>query len=147
MNNNILYAKTTQDTIFAINLNVDTVLWATDMGYGKDIAATQLMVDGNTLFATTKNGLVLALDALTGDTLWQHKLGNSLLTTPCTLSDSSVVVASTDGTIALLEKRLPIPLDTLAVDSLMLDSLAFPVDSLMLPIESTAIPIDTVKVE
>ncbi len=147
MNNNILYAKTTQDTIFAINLNVDTVLWATDMGYGKDIAATQLMVDGNTLFATTKNGLVLALDALTGDTLWQHKLGNSLLTTPCTLSDSSVVVASTDGTIALLEKRLPIPPDTLAVDSLMLDSLAFPVDSLMLPIESSAIPVDTVKVE
>ena len=152
MKDNILYAKTTQDTIIAINLNVDTLLWATDAGFGYDCAATQLAIDGQTLFATTKNGLVIALDALTGDSLWQHKIGNSLLTMPCTLSDSAVVVASSDGTIALLEKHLPIPPDTLAMDSLMLDSLmsdslAFPVDTLMLPIDSTALPIDTTTVQ
>ena len=147
MRDSILYAKTAQDTIIAINLNADTLLWATDCGYGFDNAATQLKVDGGTLFATTKNGLVIALDALTGDTLWMHKLGNSLLTSPCTLNDSTVVVASNDGTIAMLQKHLPVPPDTLAIDSLMIDILAYPVDSLMLPIDSTALPIDTTATE
>ncbi len=147
MQDSILYAKTTPDTIIAINLNADTLLWATPCGYGFDNAATQLIVDGGTLFATTKNGLVIALDALTGDSLWLHKLGNSLLTSPCTLNDSTVVVASNDGTIAMLQKHLPIPPDTLATDSLMLDSLAYPVDSLMLPIDSTALPINSSATE
>ena len=152
MNGNILYAKTKKDTIIAIDLKADTLLWATDAGYGKDNAATQLKVEGNTLFATTKNGLVIALDALTGDSLWQHKIGNSLLTSPCTLSESAVVVASSDGTIALIEKHLPIPPDTLAMDSLMLDSLmvdslAYPVDTLMMPIDSTAQSVDTTTVK
>ena len=138
MSDTVLYAKTAKDTIIAINLKADTLLWATDAGYGKDNAATQLVVDGNTLFATTKNGLVIALDAQTGDTLWLHKICNSLLTTPCNLSDSSVVVASSDGMIALIERHLPVPPDTLATDSLMVDSLAYPVDTLMQPIDTVA---------
>ena len=147
MKDSILYAKTTQDTIIAINLKADTLLWATDAGYGYDCAATQLIVDGSTLFVTTKNGLVIALDALTGEPKWQHKLGNSLLTTPCPLGDTAVVVASSDGTIAMLRKYEPLPPDTLATDSLMLDSLAYPVDSLLMPVESTALPIDTTATE
>lgn len=146
MKDSILYAKTTQDTIIAINTKADTLIWATDAGYGSDCAATQLIVDGNTLFVTTKNGLVLALDALTGESLWQHKVGNSLLTTPCTLNDSTVIVASSDGTIAMLQKHLPIPPDTtgMAMDSLMmLDSLNSIIDSLMLPI----MPVDTTIVK
>lgn len=149
MKDSILYAKTTQDTIIAINMNADTMLWATDARYGKDCAPTQLMVDGQTLFVTTKNGLVIALDALTGEPKWQHKLGNSLLTTPCTLGDTAVVVASTDGTIALLRKHEPLPPDTVAaaVDSLSLDSLAAPVDVMPMPIDSMTQPIDSVAVE
>lgn len=130
MKGNILYAKTKKDTIIAIDLAADTLLWATNAHYGKDNAATQLMVDGNTLFATTKNGLVIALDALTGDSLWQHKVGNCLLTTPCTLSDTSVVVASSDGTIALIEKHLPAPPDTTAIEPLPIDSIAISVDTI-----------------
>ena len=96
------------------------------------------MVDGGTLFFTTKNGLVTALDALTGERKWQHKLGNSLLTTPCTLGDTALVVASTDGSIALLRKRAPIPVDTLSlpIDSLMIDSLM--IDTLALPTDTIA---------
>ncbi len=147
MKDSILYAKTTQDTIIAINLNADTLLWAMDAGYGLDCAPTQLIVDGGTLFVTTKNGLVIALDALTGEPKWQHKIGNSLLTTPCTLSDTSVVVASSDGTIALLRKVLPPPVDTLTLDSLMLDSLGNPIDTLMLPIDSSVEPLETTAAE
>lgn len=140
MSDAILYAKTAKDTIIAINLKTDKLLWATDAGYGKDNAATQLVVEGKTLFATTKNGLVIALDAQTGDTLWLHKTGNCLLTTPCSLSDSSVVVASSDGMIARIERHLPAPPDTSATDSVA-------VDSLMLPIDNTVLPNDTVATE
>lgn len=138
MKDSILYAKTTNDTIIAINLNADTLLWATAADYGYDCAPTQLMADGSTLFFTTKNGLVTALDALTGERKWQHKLGNSLLTTPCTLGDTALVVASTDGRIALLRKRAPIPVDTLSlpIDSLMIDSLM--IDTLALPTDTIA---------
>ena len=150
MKDSILYAKTTQDTIIAINLKADTLLWATDAGYGYDCAPTQLIVDGSTLFVTTKNGLVIALDALTGEPKWQHKVGNSLLTTPCTLGDTAVVIASTDGTITMLRKHEPIPPDTLSLslDSLLLDSLGNPIDTLMLqPIDTVAQPIDTNAIE
>ena len=133
MKDSILYAKTTKDTIIAINLKADTLLWAADAGYGYDVAPTQLVVEGTSLFATTKNGLVIALDALTGEKKWAHKLGNSLLTTACALNDSSVVVGSTDGTIALISKHAPIPVDTLSMagDSIMaVDSLALPIDTI-----------------
>lgn len=129
----ILYAKTLQDTIIAINLNADTLLWATDAGYGFDPSSTQLMVNEGILYVTTKNGLIIALDALTGEIEWKHKLGNSRLTTACPIEKKDVVVASSDGTIAMLRLRDPILPDTLAVDSLMLDSLQM--DSLSYPIE------------
>ncbi len=150
MNDSILYAKTTQDTIIAIDLKADTLLWATDAGYGYDCAPSQLIVDGNTLFVTTKNGLVIALDARTGEPKWQHKAGNSLLTTPCTLGDTAVVVASTDGTITMLRKHEPVPPDTLGMmpDSLLMDSLAIPTDTLMLqPTDTLTQPIDTPATE
>ncbi len=147
LQDSILFAKTTQDTIIAINLKADTLLWATDAGYGRDLAATQLIADGNTLYVTTKNGLVIALDPLTGEPKWQHKLGNSLLTTPCTLGDTAVVVANTDGTIAMLRKHQPLPPDTLdiPVDSLLLDT---PIDELPTqPLDSTAQPVDDTPAE
>ena len=147
MKDTILYAKTMQDTIIAINLKTDTLLWATDAGYGYEHAPTQLIASDTTLYVTTKNGLVIALNALSGEKLWQHKVGNSLLTTPCTVENGGVVVASSDGTIVCLRKREPIlpdtialPMDSIALDSTglllapaALDSLSMPTDTLQTP--------------
>lgn len=152
MKDSILYAKTMRDTIIAINLKADTLLWATDAGYGYEHAPSQLIENEGTLFVTTKNGLVIALDALTGEIRWMHKVGNSLLATPCPLPGNDVVVASTDGTICLLHKREPILPDTTALmlDSLALDSLMLPIDSL-LPIANDSLPepapVDTIPAE
>ena len=152
MKDSILYAKTMRDTIIAINLKADTLLWATDAGYGYEHAPSQLIENEGTLFVTTKNGLVIALDALTGEIQWKHKVGNSLLATPCPLPGNDVVVASTDGTVCLLHKREPILPDTtaLALDSLALDSLMLPIDSL-LPLTNDSLPepapVDTIPAE
>lgn len=146
MKDTILYAKTMQDTIIAINLKADTLLWATDAGYGYEHAPTQLIESEGTLFVTTKNGLVIALDAQTGEIQWKHKLGNSLLTTPCIIEGNDVVVASSNGTIALLHKREPILPDStaLAIDSLLNETLALPVDSLEVPVDSIVEPVDSI---
>lgn len=143
MKDTILYAKTMQDTIIAINLKADTLLWATDAGFGYEHAPTQLIESDGTLFVTTKNGLVIALDALTGDIKWRHKVGNSLLTTPCLLEGNDVVVASSNGTIACLRMREPILPDTTALptDTLAIEPIAAPVDTLQQPVNNT-IPVD-----
>ena len=109
MLDDILYAKTMQDTIIAIDLRTDELLWATNCGFGYEHAPTQLIAKDSILYVTTKNGLVIGLDALTGEIRWQHKVGNSLLGTPYPLSASEVVVSSSDGTITLLRKIEPTP--------------------------------------
>lgn len=141
MKDSILYAKTMQDTIIAINLNTNQLLWATDAGYGFDYAPTQLIENEGQLFVTTKNGLVIVLDALTGELLWRHKIGNSLLTTPCPLPGNDVVVASTDGTIAMLHKREPILPDTTAQ---VADTLLYGAGT---PEETLTLPVDTIPTE
>lgn len=147
LKDSILYAKTMHDTIIAINLNTDSLLWATNAGYGYEHAPTQLMVKDSTLFVTTKNGLVLAMDALTGEIRWQHKVGNSLLGTPCPISATEVVVTSSDGTITMLHKREPILPDTTAIlaDSLFNDNIGLSSDSIIRIIyDSTGNAIDTI---
>lgn len=144
MKDTILYAKTMQDTIIAINLKADTLLWATDAGFGYEHAPTQLVENEGTLFVTTKNGLVIALDALTGNIRWKHKVGNSLLATACPLENKDIVVSSSNGTIACLRLREPILPDTtaLAIDSLSIDSIALPVDTLQQPVNTATLPVD-----
>ena len=143
MKDTILYAKTMRDTIIAINLKADTLLWATDAGFGYEHAPTQLIENEGTLYVTTKNGLVIALDALTGEIQWRHKIGNSLLTTPCTIEGKNVVVASSDGTIACLRMREPVLPDTTALMPDTLNNFAAPVDTLTLPVnDSNPIPVD-----
>ena len=145
MKDTILYAKTMQDTIIAINLKADTLLWATDAGFGYEHAPTQLIENDGTLYVTTKNGLVIALDALTGEIQWRHKIGNSLLTTPCSLEGNNIVVASSDGTIACLHRREPILPDTTAmvIDSLATDTIEAPFDTLATSVNySNPIPVD-----
>ena len=133
LNDTILYAKTMQDTVIAISLKTNALLWSTDAGFGYEHAPTQLIVKDSTLFVTTKNGLVLAMDPLTGAIKWRHKVGNSLLGTPCPISATEVVVSSSDGTITMLRKREPILPDTTAIaaDSLMNDSTEVAADSIL----------------
>ena len=140
MQDSLLFAKTMHDTIIAINLKTDKLQWATDAGFGYEHAPTQLMAKDTTLFVTTKNGLITALHTRTGDILWQHKVGNSLLGTPCALSSTDVVVSSSDGTIARISKREPILPDTtyLPVDSLS----TIPVDTPAQPFDTSTLPLD-----
>jgi outer membrane protein assembly factor BamB/predicted phosphodiesterase len=78
-------------------------LWQTDPHYGYDINSAQIVEKDGTVFYGTKNGLVLALNPKTGDILWQHKLGNTIVHTLAPISARRVVATDFDGKTTLLE--------------------------------------------
>ena len=54
---------------------------------------------GGVLWVSTKNGLLLGMDAKTGVVLWRHKIGNSILNTPLPLSATDCIFTSSEGAI------------------------------------------------
>ena len=75
----------------------------TDPHYGYDINSAQIVEKDGVVFYGTKNGLVLALNSKTGDILWEHKIGNTIIHTLAPLSAHRVVATDFDGKTTLLE--------------------------------------------
>jgi outer membrane protein assembly factor BamB len=56
------------------------------------------------VFFGTKNGLVIALDGKTGNLLWKHRVGETIVHTPVPLDARRVVVSDLDGRVVLIEQ-------------------------------------------
>ncbi|HPT44208.1 MAG TPA: serine/threonine protein kinase, partial [Paludibacteraceae bacterium] len=54
------------------------------------------------VFGSTKNGLIFAVDALTGEVLWKHKIGNSLINTVLPLGNKKLLFTATSGETGLI---------------------------------------------
>jgi outer membrane protein assembly factor BamB/predicted phosphodiesterase len=80
-------------------------LWETNAKFGYDINSAMLVEKDGVLFYGTKNGLLFALDARTGDIRWQHKLGTGVMNTVVPLSANRVLATDFDGRVALIEAR------------------------------------------
>ncbi|MBF8296596.1 MAG: Serine/threonine protein kinase, partial [Bacteroidetes bacterium] len=52
-----------------------------------------------------KNGLIFALDGPTGNILWKHRLGATIVNTMVPLDSRRAVVTDLGGTIALFEAK------------------------------------------
>jgi len=78
-------------------------LWVTDMQFGYDINSAQLVEKDSVLFYGTKNGLLIALNSSTGDILWKHKAGVTILNTVTPLDSNSVLLNDLDGKTMLIE--------------------------------------------
>ena len=102
-----VYSKCMWDTIVALDAASDDVQlrWAshTDFGYEHN-PAMPLEKDG-TLWVSTKNGLLLGMDAQTGEVRWRHKIGNSILNTPLPLSGKDCIFTSSEGTITYIRVK------------------------------------------
>jgi outer membrane protein assembly factor BamB len=96
--------RTTDDVIAAIAPDADgqETLWETEAGIGEDINSAQLAEKDGVLFYGTKNGLLLALDAATGEIKWRHRVGAALLNTVTPLSAREVAVTDFDGRVSLI---------------------------------------------
>ena len=99
-----VYVRTTQDIVAAISTAADTPepVWETNAGFGYDINSAMLVEKDGVVFYGTKNGLLIALDAVTGAVKWKYRVGIALLNTVTPLSGREVVVTDFDGRVSLV---------------------------------------------
>jgi len=99
-----VYSKTMNDSVVAYSTrgNQPVKLWASDAGFGYEHAPSMPVEKDGVVFGSTKNGLIFALDALTGEVLWKHKVGNSLVNTIVPLSKTEVLFTATGGEAGLI---------------------------------------------
>ncbi len=100
-----IYSKTMNDSIVCYSAELDKPqqIWATDVGFGYEHAPSMQVEKDGVMYGSTKNGLMFALDALTGKVIWKHKVGNSLISTLVPLSNKRVLFTATGGELGLLE--------------------------------------------
>jgi outer membrane protein assembly factor BamB/Icc-related predicted phosphoesterase len=100
-----IYSKTMQDSVVCYATKGDTPreIWASDVGFGYEHAPSMPLEKDGRVFGSTKEGLVFALDALTGRVIWKHKVGNCLVNTVFPLDARRVLYTSTDGTVGLIK--------------------------------------------
>ena len=103
-----VYSKCMWDTVVAIStatpplLNSTqsySTLWTSHADFGYEHNPAMPLEKGGVLWVSTKNGLLLGMDAKTGVVLWRHKIGNSILNTPLPLSATDCIFTSSEGTI------------------------------------------------
>ena len=100
-----VYARSMNDAFYAFDTRAESPVkvWETNAGFGYDINSAMLVEKEGVVFYGTKNGLLFALDGLTGRILWQHKIGNGILNTPVPLSAHRVLLTNFDGEMVLVE--------------------------------------------
>ncbi len=100
-----VYSKTMNDSIVCYATKGDTPreIWASNVGFGYEHAPSMPVEKGGTVFGSTKEGLIFALEPKTGKVLWKHKVGNSLISTVVPLNGKEVLFTATSGEVGLLK--------------------------------------------
>lgn len=99
-----IYSKTMNDSVVCYQTagKQPVELWATNVGFGYEHAPSMPVEEGGVVYGSTKEGMIFALEALSGRLLWRHKIGNSLISTVVPIGKRRVLFTSSDGTIGLL---------------------------------------------
>ena len=107
-----VYSKCMWDTVVAISTTPISdeakgyeVRWASHAGFGYEHNPAMPLEKDGVLWVSTKNGLLLGMDAKTGKVLWRHKIGNSILNTPLPLSGKECIFTSSEGTVTRIRVR------------------------------------------
>lgn len=102
---NTVYSKCMWDTVVAMDARTlePVTRWVTHADFGYEHNPAMPLEKDGTLWVSTKNGLLLGMDAQTGKVLWRHKIGNSILNTPLPLSATECVFTSSEGTITYIK--------------------------------------------
>jgi outer membrane protein assembly factor BamB/predicted phosphohydrolase len=103
----IVFGRSMTDSVvaYSADTNQPNVVWASDFKYGYDIAPSMPMEKNGTLFWGTKNGLITAADAQSGQLKWQYKFENFLINTVMPISADQVLFSNIDGNVGLLTAR------------------------------------------
>ncbi|MDD6473121.1 MAG: PQQ-binding-like beta-propeller repeat protein [Bacteroidales bacterium] len=99
-----IYSKTMNDSVvcYATQGNIPLELWATDVGFGYEHAPSMLQEKDDVVYGSTKEGMIFALDAVSGRLLWRHKVGNALVHTVVPIGGNKILFTTTGGEVGLL---------------------------------------------
>lgn len=102
-----VYSKCMWDDIVALDAMArePQEKWVVNAGFGYEHDPCMPLEKGGTLWVGTKNGLLIGMDAKTGQVMWRHKIGNSILNTVLSLSGKECIVTSSEGTITHIRVR------------------------------------------
>lgn len=102
-----VYSKTMQDSVVCYSATAPTAerLWSTHVGYGYDHAPSMPVEKKGIVFGSTKNGLIFSLDGKTGQLLWIHKYGNSIINTVFPLNQQECIFSSGEGVIGRIKYK------------------------------------------
>lgn len=103
-----IYSKTMNDSIVCYSTKGDQPhkLWASNVGFGYEHAPSMQVEKNGVVFGSTKEGLIFALEAVTGKVLWKHKTGNSLISTVVPLDNNRVLFTATSGETGMLKFKI-----------------------------------------
>ncbi|NLO72371.1 MAG: PQQ-binding-like beta-propeller repeat protein [Porphyromonadaceae bacterium] len=101
-----IYAKTMRDSVVCYSTveNTPVKIWSSNVGYGYEHNPSMLMEKDGTVFGSTKNGVIFALDAHTGKVIWKHKIGNSLVNTVVPIDKRNILVTTASGEVCKLSE-------------------------------------------
>ena len=106
-NGKYIYARSMTDSVVAFYASgaKAKIKWVEDFGYGYDIAPSMPVEKDGTLFWGTKNGLIIAADAFSGQLKWKYKFQNYLINTVTPLSENSIFFSNIDGFVGILKNN------------------------------------------
>lgn len=75
----VIYAKLMNDTVIAVSAMADfpSTLWKVDAGFGYEHNPCPVTTDSDIVVASTRDGLVVAIDSKTRKVIWKYKAGTS----------------------------------------------------------------------
>ena len=99
-----LYARTDDGRFYAIDATIKTfdVRWKREELYVADNNPCAIGCCGGVLAFATRNGLITALDAADGRTLWQYKIGNTGINAMTPISATDWLLTTLDGLLVRL---------------------------------------------
>ncbi|RZL50269.1 MAG: metallophosphoesterase [Pedobacter sp.] len=102
-----IYGKTMQDEIVGYKTQATDpgIAWKFNAGFGYEHAPSQLIERDGKVFFGTRNGVVYVFDPKTKQTLWAHKIDNSMVNTINVIDGKNVLASTMDGKVTLLQAK------------------------------------------
>jgi len=103
LNKKLVYAKTMDGELIGVSTNKDvmSIDWKSTLKLPYELAPSAIFSDKNVVFVPNNSGLLSAVDAVSGDLLWQYKISNGMVNPPLVLKNK-VIVSAMDGRIVAL---------------------------------------------
>ena len=101
------YAKTMDGQVIAVPTTADSLetRWVCDTGIGYEHVACPILEDAGIVYIGSRQGVVVAIDAATGERLWAFQGGTSAMNRLTELEDGSIIFTLIEGKIFHIQPK------------------------------------------